>query len=363
MSLRLWRRDDGRSSNWLIIGTVPVWRDGKRRNLRVNQKSTGTSDRGEAEGILIQVASALQRGNITNGEAPQPFSDLVIAYYNAGKSRRYLDRITQAIGPVPVTSITQALIDAEGRKAYPNVKAPTLRRQWHGPIIAVLNHSKVRLDLERPEASRKTTRWCTPAQADAIVKQCAAGRYRDPWAPAMAEFLFGTGCRADEAFTLQTHDLSIEYGTAVIRDPKNGHERTVLLPQRCVAALSRLPNVGKPGAVFRKPGGQEYAPKTANEGRSLTFLRSAAARAGVPVFNPHMTRHSWATWFHVQTKDQLRLRELGGWRTASAMERYTHTVPRKVGEDAIALGWDFREGMDLPATEAHPQSWAAVARG
>lgn len=350
MSLRLWRRDDDRSSNWYIIGTVPVWRDGQWRTVRFNQKSTRTADRVEAEGILLQVVAAYKHGNIQNADAPQTFADLVNAYLDAGKSERYLLKITRAIGDVPVTDITQALIDAEGRKAYPNVKAPTLRRQWHGPIIAVLNHSKVRLDLERPEASRKTTRWCTPAQADGIIKQCAAGRYRDPWAPAMAEFLFGTGCRADEAFTLHTHDLSIEYGTATLRDTKNGHERTVLLPQRCVAALSRLPNLNKPGPVFRKAGGGEYAPKTAHEGRSLNFLRSAAARAGVPVFNPHMTRHSWATWFYVQTKDQLRLRELGGWRTASAMERYTHTVPRKVGEDAVALGWDFREGYDLPAT-------------
>lgn len=351
MPLRLWRRTDGRSGNWYVMGTVPVWRDGRRRSVSIKPQSTGTADRVEAEAILLQVAGRYQRGNIENRDAPPTVADLVNAYLDAGKSDRYLIPIIRALGDREIPELTQALIDAEGRKAYPAVKPPTLRRQWHGRIQAVLHHSKVSLDLTLPEASQATTRWCFPAQAEKIIHQCAAGRRRDPWAPALAEFLFGTGCRADEAMSLQTEDMSIEYAMATLRDTKNGDERTVHLLPRVIAALSRLPNLGEPGPVFLKSGGQAYAGKIANEGHKLTFLRSAADRAGVP-FNPHMTRHTWATWFYVQTKDVLGLKAAGGWRTDAAMQRYTHRVPAQIGIDAAALGWDFRErAIEAPATD------------
>jgi site-specific recombinase XerD len=354
MSLSLWRRPDGRSDRWYIIGTYTVWRDGKPRTKRFKPKSTKTADRAEAEGILLQVAGRIQQGNIENRDAPKTFSGLVKAYLDGGGSGRYLVPVIQALGDVEVPSLTQALIDSEGRKAYPAVAPPTLRRQWHGVINAVLHHSKIHLELTLPEASQATTRWCFPAQAEAIIHQCAAGRFKNPWAPAMAELLFGAGCRSDEAFRLEACDLSLDYAIATFRDTKNGDERIVPLPHRTVAALARLPNIiaGEPGPVFRKAGGKPYADKTANEGRSLDFLRSAAKRAGLERFNPHMTRHTWATWFYCETKDALRLKLLGGWRTDSAMQRYTHLVPPKVGLDAIALGWDFRERMiEAPAEE------------
>lgn len=352
MPLRLWRRTDGRSGNWYVMGTVAVWRDGRKRSVTIKPESTGTADKDEAGAILIQISARYQRGNIENRDAPPTVADLVNAYLDAGKSERYLVPIIRLLGDMEATALTQALVDAEGRKAYPAVKPPTLRRQWHGPLQAVLHHSKVRLDLSLPEASVSTTRWCFPAQAEAIIRQCAAGRYRDPWKPALAEFLFGTGCRSDEAFNLQAEDLSLEYGSAVLRNTKNGDERTVILQPRTIAALARLPNKAERGPVFRKGNGKAYADKTANEGRSLNFLRTAAARAGLVVFNPHMTRHTFATWHYVQTKDILGLKEAGGWRTDSAVQRYIHRVPMQIGLDAIKLGWDFRERMlEAPARD------------
>jgi integrase len=351
MPLHLWRRSDGRSSNWYVVGTVTVWRDGRKRSLRINPESTGTSDRAEAGAILAQVAGRYQRGNIENRDAPPTVSDLVHAYLDAGKSARYLTPIVNAIGPLEVGELTQELIDREGRKAYPGAAPPTLRRQWHGVINAVLRHSRHRIDLSLPAASRATTRWVAPAVADEIIRQCAAGRYRDPWAPALAEFLFGSGCRAGEAMDIDAADVHLDYKVAIFRRTKNEHERTVHLPDRCIAALGRLPNIAEPGKLFRRGDGEAYREPKFNAGYKLQVLRTAAERAGVE-FNPHMTRHSFATWFYCQTKDRLRLKDQGGWRTDSAMERYTHLAHPKIGEDAIALGWDFRwRAIETPADE------------
>lgn len=352
MPLRLWRRTDERSGNWYIIGSVPVWRDGKLRLEQFKQTSTRTADRGEAEGILLQLAAKYQRGNVENRDTPATVGDLVNAYLDAGKSERYLIPVIRLLGNLEAGQLTQQLIDREGRKAYPAVKPATLRRQWHGVINAVLHHSKIHLDLELPEASPQRTHWLTPSQAEKLIQQCASGRYRAPWAAAFAELLFGTGARADEAMSLQTSDLNLDHAFAIYRDTKNNTERTVPLMPRTVAALARLPGLDKPGPVFRKPGGRAYTERKTLHGHKLQFLRGAATRAGVEPFHPHMTRHTFATWFYVQTKDALRLKATGGWNTDSAMQRYTHLVPLSVGLEAIKLGWDFRErAVETPADD------------
>lgn len=347
MPLYLWKRADGRSPYFYVRGTVTVWRDGRKCSETIKQESTGTADRAEAEAILTQVAARYQRGNIENRDAPATFSDLVNSYLDAGKSDRYLVPIVRALGDLEVPQLSQAKIDAEGRKAYPRVQPATLRRQWHGVINAVLHHGGIAIRLRLPAKSKSTTRFCTPKEAQAIVQACATGRYRDPWKPALAELMFGTGCRAGEAMDLDAkRDVSLEYGTVTFRDTKNGTQRTVSLPARTVAALGRLDNINKPGPLFRKAGGKLYAEKTNYSGHQLRFLRAAAESVGV-AFNPHMTRHSFATWFYAQTKDTLRLRQVCGWRTPSQVDRYAHLAPDQVGLDAITLGWDFRPNGTL----------------
>ena len=342
MPLYLWKRKDGRSPYWYVRGTVTVWRDGRKCSESIKQESCGTADRAEAEAILTQVAARYQRGNIENRDAPATFSDLVNSYLDAGKSDRYLLPIVRALGDLEVHQLSQARIDAEGRKAYPHVQPATLRRQWHGVINAVLHHGGISLRLKLPAKSKSTTRYCTPKEAEAIIHACASSRYRDPWKPALAETLFGTGCRAGEAMDLDARrDVSLEYGTMTFRDTKNGSQRTVTLAPRTIAALARLPNINKPGPLFRRPKGRLYAEKNHVGGHQLRFLRAAADRVGV-TFNPHMTRHSFATWFYCQTKDTLRLRQRCGWNTPSQVDRYTHLAPDQVGLDAVQLGWDFR---------------------
>lgn len=281
------------------------------------------------------------------------------SYLDAGKSDRYLVPVVRVLGDLEVTQLNQARIDAEGRKAYPNVQPATLRRQWHGVINAVLHHGGVGIRLRLPAKSKATTRFCTPMEADAIIRACATGRYKDPWKPALAETLFGTGCRAGEAMDLDgKRDVSMQYRTMTFRDTKNGTERTVPLVPRTVAALSRLPNVGKPGPLFRKPKGRLYVEKTQIGGHQLRFLRAAADGLGIE-FNPHMTRHSFATWFYAQTKDTLRLRQRCGWNTPSLVDRYTHLAPEQVGREAIELGWDFRSNGGT----AEHQQFSLFGRG
>lgn len=346
MPLYLWRRKDDRSGNWYIRGTVTVWRNGAMRSVGFKPKSTRTPRRAEAEAILTHIAARYQRSNIENREAPALFSDLINAYLDAGKSPRYLDPINDALGDLEIHELTQQVIDAAGRRAYPNVAPPTLRRQWHGIILAVCRHSGHRLELSLPAKSRSTTRFCTPAQAEALIAACRSGRYANPWLVAMAEIMFGTGCRADEVMSLDaSRDVDLHYGTLTFRDTKNGTERTNELCDRTLRAIRVLPNVGEPGPLMRKLGGKLFAERQQIGGHQMRGIRAAAKRAGIIDFNPHMTRHSFATWFYAQTKDTMRLRRVAGWKKAEMIDRYVHIAPARIGDDAAALGWEWREGV------------------
>lgn len=347
MPLYLWKRKDGRSPHYYVRGTYIVWRDGRRQSRPFQPQSTGTSDYEEAEAIRRQLADKVQRGNVENRDAPPVFGELVNSYLDAGKSSRYLEPVIKAIGPLEIHDLTQAKIDAEGRKAYPGVQPPTLRRQWHGVINAVLSHAGAPIRFKLPAKSQATVRFCTPKEADAIIRECEQARFPDPWKPALAEVLFGTGCRAGEAMDLNARrDVNLEYRTITFRNTKNGSDRTVELVARTVTALKKLENISEDGPLIRKGNGKAYAEKGEEvSGHQLRFLRAAAERAGVE-FNPHMSRHSFATWYYAQTKDLLRLRRHCGWRSSQLVDVYTHIAPEQVGWDAIALGWDFRPKVE-----------------
>lgn len=57
-------------------------------------------------------------------------------------------------------------------------------------------------------------------------------------------------------------------------------------------------------------------------------------------YTPHVCRHTWATWFNAQTRDVLRLKDEGGWKS-NEWQRYTKLGTPQLGEDARKRGWNF----------------------
>ena len=90
-------------------------------------------------------------------------------------------------------------------------------------------------------------------------------------------------------------------------------------------ALANLPH--REGAVFRCPNGLPYARRIESGGQIRTAFRAACRRAGITDFRPHDCRHTWATWLYSETRDLRLLMELGGWKTITMVERYTHVNP------------------------------------
>ncbi|KCZ93525.1 tyrosine-type recombinase/integrase [Hyphomonas johnsonii] len=355
MPIKLWRRPDAVNGNWYVTGFLYVWRDGRKCKVTVKRESTGTADKDEAEAILLQIAARYQRANFDNQETPATVADLAVAYIEGREQTRYLEPIIKRLGHYEVNRLTQAIVDKEGRLAYPGVVPATLRRQWHGPLKAICNYSKVALPIDRPPDGAATTDFVTPAQMDAMILHAATSRRGSPWQAALLEALIGGGSRIGETLLLDTSDLNMDYATLRFRaeNTKANRERTVKLPARTMAALSRLPNLREAGKLFRARGGNPYVVRK-DSGAKMAFIRNAAEAAGVKDFNPHMIRHGFATWRLDQTKDYMGVRQAGGWGSIKLLERYAHVAPG-IGDEARKYGWDWEAKSAEAVQVAEPE--------
>ncbi|MER8437602.1 site-specific integrase [Mesorhizobium sp. M1312] len=328
---------------WYIEGSVTVWRNGRAVSKEL-RKSTKTRDGREADAIKRQIESAVAEQNITGREPAISFNAAADRYVKNGGEERFLDKPRAAFGRIRIDEITQELLDDEGVKAYPNTA--TRRRQFHGPVIAVLHGNGIRVQFDRPTDSAKRTYFLRPDQAVAAINRVIDSRTPNPWTPAFVTFLFGQGSRIGETLAIDgKNDISLSDRYAILRDPKNGKERMVNLCPRTIAALSAVPNIGRSGPLFLRYDGRPYTERTdPNAGRHFTWWSRAITEIDLDpeLYTPHTARHSWATWFYSQTKDVVRLKAEGGWES-DEWTRYVKLAVPKIGTDAMQLGFDFRQ--------------------
>jgi len=69
-------------------------------------------------------------------------------------------------------------------------------------------------------------------------------------------------------------------------------------------------------------------------------------QAGIKDFRWHDLRHTWATWHRQAGTPTHELQRLGGWRTASMVERYAHHSPDQLAAaparlNAVIGGYDL----------------------
>jgi integrase len=345
MPLELKQRLNG---YWYIEGSVTVWRNGRAVSKEL-RKSTKTRDRREADAIKRQIESAVAEQNITGREPALSFNAAANRYVINGGEGRFLARPREAFGRLRIDEITQQMLDDEGTKAYPENTA-TRRRQFHGPVIAVLHGNGIRTQFDRPTDSPKRTYFLRPDQAVAAINRVIDSRTPNPWTPAFVTFLFGQGSRIRETLAIDgKNDISLPDRYAILRDTKNGRERMVTLCPRTIAALTTIPNLGRPGPLFLRYDGRPYMPKqNGNTGRNFSWWSRAITEIGLnpELYTPHTARHSWATWFYSQTKDVVRLKAEGGWES-DEWTRYVKLAVPRIGLDAFTAGFDFRQnGMD-----------------
>jgi integrase len=327
-----------KSPFWILRGTV----DGRR--VEVSRKwNTAADARRAIPEILAEFRQACDAD-----QAPQSIvtvDDAIRLYRELKPRARFLDSMARYFAGMAVASINNAEMRRAANALYPGASPATIRRQLYTPMKAALN-AAAKEDmcavprLNSPVGGARRTDFFVPAQADAVITSLAGER--NGFLAPLVTFLFGQGCRLGEALTLDGTDVHLDFRMAVLRDTKNGEERRITLVPRVIAALSTLPTVGVSGALFRRLDGLEFRVGKDNGGQIAQPFKRAVQAAGLDPdrFTPHVCRHSWATWFHAQTRDVLRLKDEGGWKSGE-WQRYTKLGTPDLGAAALRHGWNF----------------------
>jgi len=278
------------------------------------------------------------------------FAYAALAYCRAAETpeqkaarERFMTKPIERLGNYALREITDDIMREESRKAYPLAAAPTRRRQFYGPAVAVMNWASKRArewcerpDFDRPADSRARTEWVTPDTAERII-----GEVRDARGRVAFELGFGAGLRASEAARLDWRDVYLPAGQIRVRGTKSfAADRLVDIPARTVAALANLAH--REGNVCLTPKGEPYVISRGSGGLFNDMLRTACRKAKAPRVTFHVLRHSWATWRASADPDLIRLMTFGGWSSLDMVQRYAKLAPRNTGDDAAARGWDFR---------------------
>ena len=325
MSLKLASRHG--SPNWYLRGTV--------RGVTVDE-STGVADRKAAETIRAQREWEIIQASIHGRKATASFLEAAVAYMEAGGERRYLKRLINHFGNLPLAKIDQAAIDHAAKILCPSAAPSTVNCQIHTPVSAVVKHAAARglceyKQIERPRQPRGRVRWLTPSEADRLIAACS--EHLRP----LVIFLLYTGARLSEALYIDWQQIDLARGQVQFLATKNGDLR--VFPASAGRRYPCKPSPS-PWEVFRRPDGKPYVRKADRSGGQIkTAFQGACRRASIVDLSPHDCRHTWATWHYAANRDLVALMELGGWKSEKMVLRYAHMNVAHLAQSIAALPW------------------------
>lgn len=323
----------------------PIWwasftgPDGRRV-----RRSTGTTDRKEAEAIEAKWKLEAFRAK-TWGEQPErTFEELMVAYLKATRHkrshsrdlvsvkalRRHLaGRSLHELGPAEVRRYIAAR-QAEGVQpgtinrelALLSTAINTARRDWEWDITNPVPGRKLR----EPEGR---VRWITRAEAQALIRAAEASVK----APHLADFIrlaLSTGCRAGELLGLEWGRVDLGRGLLLLeaQHTKTARRRSVPLNADArEALLSRARWRAQHCPASRWVFCDEQGRRIASVKRSFA---TACRAAGIEDFRIHDLRHTCAAWLVSAGVPLPEVRDLLGHASITMTERYAHLAPDNV---------------------------------
>jgi integrase len=309
----IYRRKDSRY--WWIATTLP---NGQRVC-----GSTKTEDRQEAEAYLAKIRHEAYQAHFFGVKQKRTWQEAVVRYLAAKvslrsiedvrricrKLDRYLGQLTldQINGDV-VWSIVQGELAKGNKPATVNRYLATVRSllkmaqdewQW------IDSFPKIRMlggEVERD-------RWLTREEADRLIAACP------PHLAALVRFALATGCRAREITGLEWERVDLDRRTAWLNQTKNGTPRGVPLNRDAVAVLEA--QLGKHGQYCFTYQGKPIGWQVSNTG-----WLNAVKKAHLGDFRFHDLRHTWASWHRQAGTSCDELKDLGGWKSRTMVDRY-----------------------------------------
>lgn len=326
MPLKLRKRDG--SPYWQIAGT--------HCGVRVRE-STQTDDRKVAEKIRVQREHEIQ--NAIYADRNKTISHAIIEYVENGGENKYLSKINETLGPVPLSEITQHLIDRAAREAYKGYKKgdsgqvrrysnATIKRQFYTPLASILHYAHdigwmSYFRVKMPKVERPPPQWADRKWFEKFFKEAT------PELAAITTFLAGTGCRISETLSLKPQNVDLEEKWAYVRTTKNKEPRMVYLSDAVVEAIRPYIEKGEK-TVFSSYKSRHNVNND---------LARTCKRAGIEYLSSHKVgSHTFATNLALYANmDSKALTETGRWKDPKSTHHYTHYVMREQARKAESL--------------------------
>ena len=318
------------SRYWWIATTLP---DGQRI-----RQSAGTEDRKEAEALLAKFKLEAFRAANFGTKPERSWQEAVVRYLTSKsnlRSFRDVQRICRGLDPYLgglmlsqingdiVWRITQGELKRNNAAATVNRYLALLRSllrmardewQWLDGV------PKVRLLTGEVERDR----WLTREEADRLIAACA------PHLAALVRFALATGCRAGEIIGLEWDRVDVARQTAWLNRTKNGTPRGVPLNGNAIAVLEG--ERGKNPMYCFTYRGEPIGWDVTN-----TAWHTALRKAEISDFRFHDLRHTWASWHRQAGTSCDELKDLGGWKTRSMVDRYAKFATENLAAAAARI--------------------------
>lgn len=220
--------------------------------------------------------------------------------------RKYLVHLTEDEG-LSSSSVNQAIY---GLKFF---YAEVLGREW-----------AERFKFRRSR-KKKLPVTLTRAEVGRLLEETRNLKHR-----AVLMALYSAGLRVNEAISLQVRDLDIPNRRILVREPKGGRERYVMLSDRFSRVLRRYLREQRPkGYLF--PG--KIPEKPLHSSAVQRVVKKMGSRAGIEkTVTPHVLRHTFATHLIEQGTSVLYIQKLLGHKSVKTTMLYTHVSRRGVAE-------------------------------
>ena len=236
------------------------------------------------------------------------------------------DRDIESITPAEIRSIRNELRDTPKANGEPRSNSTCNRHtaylsscwSWAcGEEVGIASENPVKA-VKKLTEPRGRVRYLTDDERDALLEACQASPE-----PHLYEFVvaaLSTGARAGELQRLDWADIDFVRGFAVLRQTKNGTQRSVPIRGHLLELLKARRGIG---AVFHHADGR--APFDYDKS-----WRPAVKASGVPDFRFHDLRHTAASYLAQDGATLLQIAELLGHRTLTMVQRYAHLATENV---------------------------------
>lgn len=194
--------------------------------------------------------------------------------------------------------------------------ADFLTRVFNRAIANGLNADNPCSGANVPGKPKGRKRRLNPGERDRLFAELLASRNN-----ALFSFVvlaIETASRSGELYRLNWEDLDIRenYGSAYLKDTKNGEDRVIPLSEDAIKAINLLSRPEKGGQLFPKSMRQAW--------------EGACKRAGIDNLHIHDLRHEGISRFFEMGFSESVVAAVSGHKTAGILRDYTHLVPQQV---------------------------------